>query len=146
MTVTIKKRKFNIRKDSADIKQTTDDYGQKYSCDVCEKDITHLVIVRCATCSDYDVCVDCFREGKESGDHKNSHPYRVIHALDFPIFEADWGADEEVLLTEGLESFGMGNWDQISELIVTKNKIECKEHYQRVYVDSADFPKPVSFS
>ena len=52
--------------------------------------------------------------------------------LDFPIFSGDWGADEELLLVEGLEIFGIGNWEQISEHIGTKNKLECENHYNAV--------------
>ena len=65
--------------------------------------------------------------------------------LDFPIFEADWGADEEILLVEGLEIFGIGNWEQISEHVGTKNKVECAEHYERVFISSQDWPFPVTF-
>ncbi|KAK5665725.1 Transcriptional adapter ada2, variant 2 [Batrachochytrium dendrobatidis] len=62
--------------------------------------------------------------------------------LDFPIFESSWGADEELLLVEGLELHGVGNWEQISDHIGTKNKIECADHYDRVYVQSDVFPSP----
>lgn len=63
--------------------------------------------------------------------------------LDFPIFEADWGADEELLLVEGLELFGLGNWETISEHIGTKNSLQVAEHYNRVYVQSDAWPYPV---
>lgn len=92
-----------------------EDFGQKVHCDnpECSKDITHLVIIRCAECIDFDLCLPCFCGGVELKDHKKSHGYRVmVHfrliqdVLDFPVFEADWGADEELLLVEGLELFG----------------------------------------
>ena len=63
--------------------------------------------------------------------------------LDFPIFEGEWGADEELLLVEGLEMFGLGNWEAISDHIGTKNKLEVEEHYNRVYVQSETWPYPV---
>jgi transcriptional adapter 2-alpha len=66
--------------------------------------------------------------------------------LDFPIFEGDWGADEELLLVEGLESYGIGNWEHIAEHVGTKNRIQCKEHYENVYVKSDNWPYPVYFS
>ncbi|KAJ3323657.1 Transcriptional adapter ada2 [Boothiomyces sp. JEL0866] len=62
--------------------------------------------------------------------------------LDFPIFESDWGADEELLLVEGLEMFGIGNWEHISEHIGTKNSKECNDHYQRVYINAESWPYP----
>jgi transcriptional adapter 2-alpha len=47
---------------------------------------------------------------------------------------------------EGLEMFGMGNWEQISEHIGTKSKLEIAQHYERVYVQSDQWPVPVKFS
>ncbi|KAI8909605.1 hypothetical protein EDD86DRAFT_205837 [Gorgonomyces haynaldii] len=142
MTVTVKKRKFNNDSDSKDIRTTIDDFGQKYHCDHCTKDITHSVIIRCAVCQDFDLCVDCFRKGVEIKEHKYDHAYRVIDALDFPIFERDWGVDEELLLVEGLELYGIGNWEQIADHIGTKNKLEVGDHYQRVYCNSSLWPMP----
>ncbi|OAJ42663.1 hypothetical protein BDEG_26089 [Batrachochytrium dendrobatidis JEL423] len=84
----------------------------------------------------------CFSCGTELKDHKSDHDYRVLEMLDFPIFESSWGADEELLLVEGLELHGVGNWEQISDHIGTKNKIECADHYDRVYVQSDVFPSP----
>jgi transcriptional adapter 2-alpha len=89
------------------------------------------------------LCVNCFSTGKEAKEHKKTHSYRVIDVLDFPIFEKDWGADEEILLVEGLEMFGLGNWEHISEHIGTKNSKECLDHYNRVYVKSETWPYPV---
>ncbi|RKO92336.1 hypothetical protein BDK51DRAFT_20270 [Blyttiomyces helicus] len=121
-----------------------DDFGQKYHCDACRKDLTHVVRIRCAVCSEFDLCVECFSTGAEpNAVHKKDHAYRVMEILDFPIFEEDWGADEEMLLVEGLEMFGIGNWEQIAEHIGTKNKLECAEHYDRVFVNSEDWPMPV---
>lgn len=125
MTVTNRKRKFE--EDVEDDSSFVADFGEKYlninkryHCDSCSKDITYLAILRCAECQDFDLCVECFRNGVEINNHKADHKYRVIDALDFPIFERNWGADEELLLVEGLELFGIGNWEQISEHIGTK--------------------------
>lgn len=65
--------------------------------------------------------------------------------LDFPIFDEKWGADEELLLIEGLEIFGMGNWEQIAEHIGTKNQLECHQHYLDSYINSETWPIPVCF-
>ena len=62
-----------------------DDFGQKYHCDSCNKDITHLLIIRCAICSDFDLCIRCFKDGIELKDHKKTHDYRVIVRL-LPIY------------------------------------------------------------
>ena len=61
-----------------------------------------------------------------------------------PLFEAEWGADEEGLLMEAIETFGMGNWADISEHVGTKTLEECRDHYIRFYIESPEYPLPVS--
>jgi len=63
--------------------------------------------------------------------------------LDFPIIDEDWTADEEMQLLDGIDSFGMGNWADISEQIGTKTTEETKSHYLKCYVESSCFPLPV---
>ncbi|GAA6012842.1 hypothetical protein JCM11491_006196 [Sporobolomyces phaffii] len=126
--------------------------GMKASCDSCSADITHSVHVRCAethpnsdrlTCPDFDLCVDCFLHGKSLGPHRATHAYRVISSHSFPIFTQLWGADEELLLVEGAEMYGLGNWADISEHVGGRTKEECKRHYEQTYLDSPAWPLPV---
>lgn len=77
--------------------------GAQYHCDYCRKDISSTVRIRCAECADFDLCLECFSVGVEVYPHKNNHKYRVIDHVTTPIFEEDWGADEELLLLEGIE-------------------------------------------
>lgn len=76
------------------------------------------------------------------GQHKNSHPYRIVTRHRFPIFTSDWSADEELLLIDGLLQFGMGNWKDAAEHVGTRSKEECERHYNQVYVDSESWPLP----
>jgi transcriptional adapter 2-alpha len=128
MTVTPRKRKFNS--DHPDIQQIVNEYGLKYHCNHCTKEITHLAFVKCLECKT-ETCVECFN---------CQHSYQVMHSLNFPLFEKTWAADEELLFVEGLELFGIGNWEQISEHIGTKNKQQVEEHYAFI-LESPDFPK-----
>ncbi|WQF85953.1 Putative Zinc finger, ZZ-type, SANT/Myb domain, SWIRM domain, Homeobox-like domain superfamily [Colletotrichum destructivum] len=120
--------------------------GVKYHCDICSVDITSTVRIRCAhsSCNEYDLCVQCFSQGKSSSNHKpESHPYRVIEQNSFPIFDRDWGADEELLLLEGAEIYGLGSWADIADHIGGfRHKDEVRDHYLKVYVDSPRFPLP----
>ena len=75
----------------------------QYHCDYCRKDISKMIRIHCATCAEFDLCVECFSVGVELKSHKNNHDYRVIDNMHFPLFSRDWGADEEMLLLEGLE-------------------------------------------
>ncbi|KAK3318941.1 hypothetical protein B0H66DRAFT_253337 [Apodospora peruviana] len=120
--------------------------GVKYVCDVCSADITSTVRIRCAhsACNEYDLCVQCFSKGSASGSHQPAvHPYRVIEQNSFPIFDREWGADEELLLLEGAEIYGLGSWADIADHIGGyRHKDEVRDHYLKVYVDSPRFPLP----
>ncbi|KAF9434356.1 Transcriptional adapter ada2 [Entomortierella beljakovae] len=136
MTVTHRKRAANnAEKDIAES-------GVKYHCDPCNTNITDTVRIRCAVCSDFDLCVRCFCSGKELGKHKSWHDFRVMEQHSFPIFDANWGADEELLLIEGAETFGIGNWQDIADHVGSKTRDECEAHYLQVYVDSETWPVP----
>ena len=44
----------------------------------------------------------------------------VQDAASFPLFDAAWGGDEELLLLEAIEMFGFGNWSDIADHVGTK--------------------------
>jgi len=50
----------------------------------------------------------------------------------------------ELLLVKGIASQGLGNWKKIADHVGTRTKEEVEEHYNSVYVDSPDWPLPVS--
>lgn len=124
----------------------TTEGGIKYICDVCSADITATVRIRCAddVCDDYDLCVPCFGEGKSSSKHDAAtHAFQVIEQPSIPIFVDDWGADEELLLLEGAETYGLGSWADIADHIGGyRTKDEVRDHYISTYVNSTGFPLP----
>mmetsp|Transcript_3538 Transcript_3538/g.12731 ORF Transcript_3538/g.12731 Transcript_3538/m.12731 type:complete len:625 (+) Transcript_3538:87-1961(+) len=113
-----------------------------YHCNYCQKDISQMVRVKCAVCADFDLCLECFSIGVEIGGHKNDHGYRVVDNLSFPLFVEDWGADEELLLLEAVEMYGLHNWAEVSEHVGTKSKQDCNTHYKEVYLRSKTAPLP----
>ncbi|KAI9851086.1 MAG: Transcriptional adapter ada2 [Thelocarpon superellum] len=121
--------------------------GVKYVCDGCSADITSTVRIRCAhpTCNEYDLCVPCFAGGETSREHDPAtHPYSVIEQHSIPIFTPDWGADEELLILEGAETYGLGSWADIADHIGGyRTKEEVCQHYVDTYVNSPDFPLPL---
>ncbi|KAJ7905241.1 hypothetical protein B0H14DRAFT_2659510 [Mycena olivaceomarginata] len=121
--------------------------GVQFECDACACDLTHTIRIKCAdpACQSedgVDICPPCFCAGKEFRNHLRSHAYRVIEFNSYPIFAADWGADEELLLIKGIGSHGLGNWKKIAEHVGTQTKEEVEKHYNSVYVDSPDWPLP----
>ncbi|GLU20597.1 hypothetical protein SLE2022_367880 [Rubroshorea leprosula] len=113
-----------------------------YHCNYCNKDISGKIRIKCAMCPDFDLCVECFSVGAEVTPHKNSHHYRVMDNLSFPLMCPDWNADDEMLLLEGIEMYGLGNWAEVAEHVGTKYKEQCIEHYTDVYLNSPFFPLP----
>ncbi|CAK9156817.1 unnamed protein product [Ilex paraguariensis] len=113
-----------------------------YHCNYCNKDITGKIRIKCAVCSDFDLCIECFSVGAEVNPHKSKHPYRVMDNLSFPLLCPDWNADEEMLLLEGIEMYGIGNWPEIGDHVGTKSKEVCVKHYTNAYMNSPYFPLP----
>lgn len=109
--------------------------GVRYHCDVCGADITLTVRIRCAGgCKDFDLCGTCFCTGSEIGQHKAWHDYRVIEQHCTPIFCPDWGVDEELLLIDGCQMYGVGNWMDIAAHIGNRAKEEVEQHFIDVYI------------
>ncbi|KAF8840854.1 hypothetical protein BDN67DRAFT_967897 [Paxillus ammoniavirescens] len=142
MTVSHRKREHQ-----PDEIQTVNEPGLQIQCDSCMCDLTHSVRIKCAdpVCESgdgVDICPACFCAGKEFAKHKRGHAYRVIELHSYPILSADWGADEELLLIEGISKAGFGNWQMIAEHIGARTREEVEEHYNSIYVDSPDWPLP----
>lgn len=102
--------------------------------------------IHCAdpACPDFDLCVSCFAKGEARNTHEPAtHSFRVIEQNSFPIFDKGWGADEELLLLEGAETYGLGSWADIADHIGGfRDKDEVRDHYLETYVDSPNFPLP----
>ena len=113
-----------------------------FHCNYCAKDISHVVRIKCAECSEMNLCVECFCVGVEPHPHQACHAYHVVDNLSFPLFTLDWGADEEQLLLEAIEMYGLGNWSEVAEHVGTKTKAQCHKHYFDVYVHSPTAPLP----
>ncbi|KAJ7967821.1 Transcriptional adapter, partial [Quillaja saponaria] len=113
-----------------------------YHCNYCNKDITGKIHIKCVLCPDFDLCIECFSVGAEVTPHKSSHPYRVLDNLSFPLICLDWNADDEILLLEGIEMYGLGNWAEVAEHVGTKTKEQCIDHYTNIYLDTPYFPLP----
>ncbi|CAI5485405.1 unnamed protein product [Closterium sp. Naga37s-1] len=113
-----------------------------YHCNYCHRDVTGEVRVKCAACVDFDLCAECFSVGAAAHPHSASHPYHVMDTMSFPLVHEDWTADEEMLLLEALEMYGMGNWGEIAEHVGSKSKTQCHDHYLYDYLLSPTGPLP----
>ncbi|PFH37840.1 AP2 domain transcription factor APVIIb-1/ADA2-B [Besnoitia besnoiti] len=120
--------------------------GVDFHCNVCGRDVSvGQWRVRCAECDDFDLCLFCFARGRETGTHLNTHAYRPVPPNREEIFAPNWTADEEQMLLEGVSRFGLGNWNEVANLVNrvalrTKTKQQCEQHYMSVYIDSGGVP------
>ncbi|KDN51429.1 hypothetical protein K437DRAFT_51636 [Tilletiaria anomala UBC 951] len=139
MTVSHRKNKVQAKPDD---RKLAVEPGIRYHCDACGADITLTVRVRCAGgCEDFDLCGSCFCAGIEVRQHKAWHNYRIVEQHAYPIFCDDWGADEELLLIDGCQIYGVGNWADIADHIGNRTKEEVEKHYIKVFLEGRDGTK-----
>ncbi|XP_047132102.1 transcriptional adapter 2-beta isoform X1 [Hydra vulgaris] len=105
----------------------------KYHCNSCFGDCSGLR-VSCADCAEFDACLHCFASGVEVGNHKKNHRYSFIDNGTFSLFVPNWTADEEMLLLDGIEQHGLGNWDDVADHVGTKSFQEVQEHFEDIYL------------
>eukprot|EP00184_Porphyridium_aerugineum_P003529 CAMPEP_0184707600 /NCGR_PEP_ID=MMETSP0313-20130426/37352_1 /TAXON_ID=2792 /ORGANISM="Porphyridium aerugineum, Strain SAG 1380-2" /LENGTH=630 /DNA_ID=CAMNT_0027169179 /DNA_START=44 /DNA_END=1934 /DNA_ORIENTATION=- len=114
----------------------------RFHCNYCSRDLSQTVRIRCAECTDFDLCLDCFSVGATLHPHKSTHAYRIVEVVTADAFAENWGADEEERLLEGLELFGVGNWEGVSKLIGTKDATATEMHFLLTYLMSPLAPIP----
>lgn len=108
------------------------------ACTYCEEKFNSKrgIYIKCTTCQDIKLCLDCFSAGAEIAEHESNHPYELVDCGSFPIIDESWKAYEELALLEAIELFGIGSWTDIAESVGTRSAEECCERYLRVYVDN----------
>ncbi|KAI5170006.1 transcriptional adapter 2-alpha [Pancytospora epiphaga] len=98
-------------------------------CDHCFKNITLHPFIKCAEpeCA-WDLCLICFFSCSEVGCLHKNHNFRIVSNLDKPLFDDGWRAIDELLLLDGIETAGIGNFEDISTFIPHKGECEVRRH------------------
>ncbi|XP_012543664.1 transcriptional adapter 2-alpha isoform X1 [Monomorium pharaonis] len=107
-------------------------------CRVCRTVLVEPYI-RCAVCTEVEICPPCFAKGCEIDEHKNDHDY-VIIKNEFPLIDSSWSAKHELQLLDVLQQCGFGNWMDVGRRMHVKSAEECKTHYLQHYVDNQTLP------
>ncbi|XP_033735702.1 transcriptional adapter 2-beta-like [Pecten maximus] len=109
----------------------------KYHCNYCQGDIYGFRI-KCSECPDFDLCLQCFSCGAESGTHKRDHDYHIagdddtsVGAFDIP---KPWSLVEEMMLLDAVEQYGFGNWEDVANHVESRKGPECEEHYVKFFI------------
>lgn len=123
-------------------KKDENERQSRFHCDYCGKDLSFSVRARCAVCPDYDSCLDCFSVGAALLPHRAEHAYRLVEVVHAPIYQEGWSVDEEEKLLEGLETYGIGNWEQVAKVIGSKPPYDTEKHFLNVYLESQNAPLP----
>ncbi|XP_060064792.1 transcriptional adapter 2-alpha-like [Ylistrum balloti] len=106
-------------------------------CGGCKETVSEPYIV-CVDCrpAQVQICLQCFSKGTQFGSHESDHAYTILRN-DFALFENNWTASEETVLLDTLSDCGYGNWSDAAQRLRTKNKEECKRHYNQSYINGA---------
>lgn len=100
-------------------------------CDFCFRNITKDTYFRCEDCR-FDSCAICAFACIETDVHRKSHRYRVVSNLEKSINSEGWRLIDELLLLDGIISFGFDNFEDISKLLKPKTEIEIKSHLYKM--------------
>ncbi|KAE8751131.1 hypothetical protein FOCC_FOCC002215, partial [Frankliniella occidentalis] len=108
----------------------------KAQCNYCQEDVSGIR-VKCAECTDFEICLQCFSAGAEIGQHKNNHSYQFKDsgAVGILLGKNGWTAKEEQHLLDAIEQYGFGNWEDISRHIETRTPDEAREEYINRYLE-----------
>lgn len=125
--------------------------NNELKCSACRRNLSNdTVYIKCAKCYQVYLCLECFSIGMEIKTkeniniHNKDHDYLIIEPLDETIYQKGWTSDEEKLFLHGIQVCGVGNWNDIQELIKNKSAFECEQHYRDVYLNSPLAPYPVN--
>ncbi|CAH2003231.1 unnamed protein product [Acanthoscelides obtectus] len=100
-------------------------------CVNCYSEVTNQYIL-CNKC-DTVICLACFSNGAEFGEHKSNHDYRIL-STKFVLFKnSDWTAEEEMKLLDAILNYG--NWNLVSQEFPNRSLSEIIDHYDHFYLD-----------
>ena len=49
-----------------------------------------------------------------------NHPYYILDKMDFPLFDPEWSAEDDIALLKGISQSGIDNWIEISDQFGSK--------------------------
>lgn len=112
------------------------------TCMTCHRDISEEVYIKCTRCAGFNQCLECFSVGYEAQLHLRTHPFVVMEPFVQPVFQKGWTAEEEITFLDSIQTYGMGNWQEIADVLKTKTSIECERHYFSTFMESESTPIP----
>ncbi|XP_040379239.1 SWI/SNF complex subunit SWI3D-like isoform X2 [Oryza brachyantha] len=115
----------------------------EYHCNSCSVDCSRKRH-HCRTQADFDLCCDCYNEGKLDVGMSQTD-FILMESAEIPGYgSTSWTDQETLLLLEALEIF-QAKWSDIAEHVATKTKAQCMLHFlQMPIMDSFLYDGDVS--
>ncbi|KAI3509572.1 hypothetical protein L1887_24948 [Cichorium endivia] len=105
----------------------------EYHCNSCAADCSRKRY-HCQKQADYDLCTQCFNDGKFDSDMSPSDFILMEPADASGTSSGKWTDQETLLLLEALELFSE-NWNEIAEHVATKTKAQCILHFVQMPIE-----------
>ncbi|KAJ6385883.1 hypothetical protein OIU77_028950 [Salix suchowensis] len=109
----------------------------EYHCNSCSADCSRKRY-HCQKQADYDLCADCFNNGKFGSNMFSSDFILMEPAEAAGASGGKWTDQETLLLLEALELY-KENWNEIAEHVATKTKAQCILHFVQMPIEDAFF-------
>ncbi|KAL0334744.1 UNVERIFIED_CONTAM: SWI/SNF complex subunit SWI3D [Sesamum radiatum] len=107
----------------------------EYHCNSCSADCSRKRY-HCQKQADFDLCADCFNNGKFGSDMSPSDFILMEPAEAGGASGGNWTDQETLLLLEAIELF-RDNWSEIAEHVATKTKAQCILHFVQMPIEDA---------
>ncbi|KAL3843467.1 hypothetical protein ACJIZ3_000870 [Penstemon smallii] len=107
----------------------------EYHCNSCAADCSRKRY-HCQKQADFDLCAECFNNGKFDADMSPSDFILMEPAEAGGVSGGNWTDQETILLLEAIEIF-KDNWSEIAEHVATKTKAQCILHFVQMPIEDA---------
>ncbi|KAL3538957.1 hypothetical protein ACH5RR_002323 [Cinchona calisaya] len=105
----------------------------EYHCNSCSADCSRKRY-HCQKQADFDLCTECFKNGKFGSDMSPSDFIVMEPAEAGGASGGNWTDQETLLLLEAFELF-KENWNEIAEHVATKTKAQCILHFVQMQIE-----------
>ncbi|CAN0909900.1 SWI/SNF complex subunit SWI3D [Linum grandiflorum] len=109
----------------------------EYHCNSCSADCSRKRY-HCPKQADYDLCADCFSNGKFDTDMSSSDFILMEPGEVRGLSGGKWTDQETLLLLEAIEIY-KENWSEIAEHVATKTKAQCILHFVQMPIEDSFF-------
>lgn len=106
----------------------------RFVCDSCYGNFSKSPRIQCAVCEDVYLCIECLASQTpiSKRQHSIDHPYRIVTWNFISIDSEKWSVSDDLLLLESVETFGLGNWEDVSSYI-GKSPKDCQERMNNIF-------------